>query len=530
MSAPAPPPMPALPLPRALAYLAAAAMLAVTQGLGQGFVTANLPAYAAELGVSTTQAAWLVVAYTIPRAALPLMLIKLRTQYGLRRFAIWGIVAQVLVAIAALGITDLRSAIVVQLLAGSAAATLSTLAFLYTLEPLSPSWKMRLGLPFSLALMMSGPSLARVVSPSLIGDGGLGWLHLTSLALALISLALVWLLPLRPVPHHKVIQPLDLLSFGLIGLGFGGLIAAFVMGPLHVWTDAPWIGGLLALAVAALALAVAIELNRSAPILDIRWLVSPAMLHLTATLLLFRLILSEQSSGAPRMFQSLGVAPEQMTGLFAVIVAASLLGGLACVAWMRPDRIAPFHLTALALIMAGAWMDSHASPDTRPAQMLVSQAMIAFAAMLFMVPAMMTGLIAALARGPQYLLSFVIVFISTQSLGGVMGSGLFSTLVTHRQAVHLQDLTAQLQPTDPATAAALAARAGALASQLPDAALRQTQAVTGLVSEASRQAMVMAYDDAYRLTFLLAAMAAGALLLHLLRDRLAPLPATSAPS
>ncbi|AWX93191.1 hypothetical protein DPM13_08610 [Paracoccus mutanolyticus] len=54
----------------------------------------------------------------------------------------------------------------------------------------------------------------------------------------------------------------------------------------------------------ALTLAVVIELHRKAPLLDIRWLASPAMLHLTVTLLLFRLVLSEQGAGAPRMFQA----------------------------------------------------------------------------------------------------------------------------------------------------------------------------------------------------------------------------------
>lgn len=522
---------PPLPLPQALAYMGAAVMLALSQGLGQGFVSANIPQIAGDLGTTTTQASWLMAAYMIPRASLPLLLIKIRTQYGLRRFAEVGIIAYVVVAFASVWISDFRSAVVVQALSGAAAAPLSTLAFMYMLEPLSPQWKMRLGLPAAMAVMMSGPVLARVVSPALIGDGGLTGIHLTALGMAMVSLMLVFRLPLRPVPHMKVIQPLDFASFGLIGFGFAGLTIGFVMGPIHFWTDAPWIGALLAASVASLALAVAVELNRAAPLLDIRWLVSPAMLHLTATLFLFRLILSEQGAGAPRMFQTLGVAPAQMTGLFAVIVAASLLGGLACVAWMRPDRVPALHLAALLLIALGAFMDAHATIDTRPRQMIVSQAMIGFAGMLFLPPAMMAGLMSALARGPQYLLSFVIVFISTQSLGGVLGSGLFTTLINHRQAAHYAALAEQLAATDAPTAQAIAARAAALAAQIPDAAARRVQAAGQIAQDASAQAYVMAYNDAYLLTALIALAAALALVLHLLRDRMAlrmaPPPDTS---
>ncbi|GGG81915.1 MFS transporter [Salipiger pallidus] len=525
-----PEPHPPLPVHRAVPYMLAATLLAITQGLGQGFVSANIPAFAGDLGVTTTQSSWLMAVYMIPRAALPVMLIKMRTQFGLRRFAEVGIALYVVVTFAAVWMTDFRSALVVQALSGAAAAPLSTLAFLYMLEPLAPQWKMKLGLPLALLLLMSGPSLARVISPALIGDGGLTWVHLTALGLAMASLAAVYLLPLRPMPHAKVIEPLDFLSFGLLSFGFGGTIISFVEGPLHYWTSAPWIGVLLAASVAALAVVVVLELHRARPIIDIRWLASPAMMHLTATLFLFRLILSEQSTGAPRMFLALGYAPSQMTTLFAVIVAASLVGALACIGWMKPGRVPAYHLVALLFIMAGAWLDSQSSMLTGPEQMYVSQALIAFAGMLFMPPAMMTGLIAALSKGPQYLLSFVIVFISTQSLGGVLGSGLFSTFVTHRQAEHLQPLYAELTATDPQTAGAIAARMGQLAATVPDAAQRQAQAMAEIATSASRQATVMAYNDAYFLTFLIAAAAASALVLHLVRDWMAARLAPKAPS
>ncbi|WP_338068142.1 MFS transporter, partial [Paracoccus siganidrum] len=493
----------------------------LSQGLGQGFVSANIPQFAGDLGITTTEASWLMAAYMIPRAALPLMLIKIRTQFGLRRFAEIGIVAYVAVAFASVWVSDLRSAVVVQFLSGAASAPLSTLAFMYMLEPLSQDGKMRLGLPAAMTALMTGPMLARVVSPALIGDGGLTWLHLVSLGLAMVSLALVFLLPLRPVPHQKVIQPLDFASFALIAFGFAGLTIGFVMGPIHFWSDAPWIGWLMAGAAAALAGAVMIELNRKAPILDIRWLVSPAMLHLTGALLLFRLILSEQSTGAPRMFAALGVAPSQMVTLFTIIVMASVLGGLACIAWMKPGREPWLHLAALILIAAGALMDSQATPDTRPHQMVLSQAMIGFAGMLFLPPAMMAGLISALRRGPQYILSFVIVFISTQSIGGVLGAGLFTTLINDRQAAHYQMLAEQLTATSATTSAAIAARMAGLAAGIADPAALKAEGLARIAQEAATQSWVMAYNDAYFLTFLVAALAACALLIHVLRDWLA---------
>lgn len=520
-AAPAQPePAPALPFRQALPYVGAGALVALAQGLGQGFVSNNIPQIAGDLGITTTQASWLMVAYIVPRSALPLMLIKIRTQFGLRRFAEVSIVVYAMIAFAALWIDDWRSAVVVQALSGAASAPLSTLAFLYVLEPMSPRFKMVLGLPLVMAFLMTGPSLARVVSPVLIGDGGLDRVHLTILGLGMVSLAAIFRLPLRPVPHAKVIQAMDVLSFGLILAGFAGLATAFVIGPIRWWTDAAWLGWVLAGAVAALVLAMMIELRRERPLLDVRWLASPAILHLTATLFLFRLILSEQSSGAPKMLQTLGMGPAQMTDLFVVIVIATFVGALACLAWMRPGREAYLHLVALALIAAGAFMDAHATYDTRPEQMLISQALIGVAGMLFMPPAMMAGLLSALAKGPNYILSFVIVFVSTQSLGGVIGSGAFSTVVNLRQAFHVQQLATELTATDPTVTAEIARRMVPLAPYVPDLAQRKLQAMSQIATEATRQSYVLAYNDAYFLTFLIAVVAAGLLLLHLFRDAL----------
>ena len=229
---PAAPPFVPKSWPMTLGYIGASMVIGLTQGLAQGFVSTNIPQIAGDLGVTTTQATWPMAAFLIPRASMPLLLIKLRTQYGLRRFAEWAIIAYLVVALAGLAITDLRSALVMQFLAGMVSAPLSTLAFLYMLEPLSPAWKMKLGLPMVMATISVGPMLARVVSPSLMGDMGWMPLHLMTLGMAAVSLALVYALPLTSPPRIKVIAPLDLVSWVLIAMGFGGLTVAFVTGPI----------------------------------------------------------------------------------------------------------------------------------------------------------------------------------------------------------------------------------------------------------------------------------------------------------
>ncbi|NIY94966.1 MFS transporter, partial [Salipiger sp. HF18] len=327
------PPRPAfVPKPPLLAaaYMLASTFIALSQSLGQGFLSANLTTLGGELGATQSETMWLMVVFMAPRAVLPLMLIKIRMQFGLRRFAEVSIIVYVAVALLSLLATDLRSALVVELLSGIAAAPLSTLAFLYMLEPLPPEKKLTIGLPLALTMISLGTPLARAINPLILTDGSWTNILMLKLGMSMICLVLVYRLPLVAAETMKVIKGMDLVSFGLIAASFGGFVACFTTGATYWWVEVPWLGQAIAASIAALVLALVIELHRRTPLLDVRWLTSPAMLHLTAALLIFRIILSEQSSGAPGLFQTLGFAQEQVAPLFWAIAAATLGGGIAC--------------------------------------------------------------------------------------------------------------------------------------------------------------------------------------------------------
>ncbi|MBR9764214.1 MAG: MFS transporter [Rhodobacteraceae bacterium] len=513
---------------RIATFLLAGALIATSQSLGQGFLLANSQNIAGEIGATQTQAIWLTVAYMAPRASLPLLLIKIRTQYGLRRFAEVGIFAYVVASLLGFFISDLHSAIAVELISGIAAAPLASLAFLYLLETLPAKLKLSVGLCGALTLIMLGTSLARVISPPLWELGGWQALKLFNLGLILLALPFILYLPLTHQPRQKVITGMDLLSYVLIAAGFAGITIVFTWGTVDWWAETPWLGAVLAAALAVLTLAGVIELGRKVPLLDIRWLASPQILHLTAVLLLFRIILSEQSAGAPGLFQALGMGPWQMQGLFTVITAASIAGGLACALAITPKRVPAIHALALLLILLGALMDSRSTVLTRPAQMYLSQGMIAFAGAIFLPSAMTVGLMLALQKGPQYLLSFVIVFLSTQSLGGVIGSGLFRSFIRLRAAHHGAVLQEQLLTSDPTVSGLIAGLARQVAPLSTDPVAMQAGAVQLLGSDLSSQATVLAYNDAFLLLAAIAAVSLVLLLLHL--AWLAVGPARGAPT
>jgi len=265
---------------------------------------------------------------------------------------------------------------------------------------------------------------------------------------------------------------------------------------------------------------VAIEINRETPLLNVRWLMSREMLHITTVLLVFRIVLSEQTSGALALFQNLGLLNEQSRGLYVVILLASLCGGLLCGATLKPERVPLLHGVALLCICAGAAMDSQATNLTRPDNMYLSQALIAFGGALFLPPAMLTGLMAALRQGPAFITSFIVVFLFTQSLGGLIGSAFFGSFVTLREKFHSSLLVEHFSLSDPAVAERVRQLSAVYGKLLTDGRLLNAEGVALFAQQASREANILAYNDAFLLIAVLAGAALGGLIIHLLYARL----------
>lgn len=494
--------------PRAIALVAASTWLALTQSIAMNLVSVNIPQVQGAIAATSNEATWLVAAYMAPNVSLSLALIKIRTQFGLRNFAEVSIAVFVCASLLNLYMLDLNTAVATRFLNGIAAAPISSLAFLYMMEAFPAQLKLRVAAPLALMNTTLGAPIARLISPYLFDLQGLHSIALLDLGLALAALCFVYLLPLsQPQPRAKVIEKLDVLSYLMIAVGMGSIAVVLVLGRLYWWFEAQWIGVTLVVAFAALTCAVVLELNRKNPLLDIRWLVSPPILHFAGVLLLFRIVLSEQTTGAAGMFQVLGVSNAQMATLYWVILGASIAGGLTCAAVMKPSRAPEIHLVALAMIAAGAWLDSNSTSLTRPDDMLFSQALIAFASALFLPPAMINGLMSALAKGPNYILSFIIVFLATQAVGGLLGSAVFGTFITMREKLHSSYLVEHISLTDPLVAQRVAQFGGVYARVLTDKALQNAEGIVLLSQQATREANVLAYNDAFALIALIAAAA-----------------------
>lgn len=498
------------------AYIGASSLLALTQGFGMNMIAGNLQQLQGAFGATQTEATWLIAAYLAPNVSLSVALIKVRAQYGIRTFAEWSIVLFVLVSMLHLFVTDLQSAIALRFVAGIAAAPMSSLAFLYMIEKVPPQYKLTWALTAALTNIALAPSLTRIMFPTLFELGGVHSLYLFELALAMASFGAIYLLPLNSPPRAKVIERLDIVSYLFVAIGFGSLAIVLTTGRLYWWLEAQWVGELSVLSLVCLTIAALIELNRKQPFIDIRWLVSPEILHFTTVLLLFRLLLTEQTASATNFFLVMGLQTDQLTGLYTVIAIATIIGGVICACLIKPGREPYIHLVSLALISIGAWMDSRATNLTRPQDVYFSQGLVAVASVMFLPPSMAHGLMNALKKGPNYIFSFIILFLATQSLGGQLGSAAFGTLITLREKFHSNVLAQSITLTDPIVAGRVNQLSAVYGHTLTDKAILNAEGASLLSQQITREANVLAYNDVFMLVSVLSAGAAACLLLHLI--------------
>src|SRR5262249_37141166 len=151
------------------------------------------------------------------------------------------------------------------------------------------------------------------------------------------------------------------------------------------------------------------------------------ILRFAAIALLIRIALAEQTYGAVGLLTVGGLTNDQLHLLFVYVLLATIAGTLTAVVLLKPERLTWLVFSATLIIALSAWMDSHATNLTRPEQLYLSQSLVAFGSSLFLGPALLHGFGRMMAQGPTHLVSFVVLFSTTQNIGGLAGAALLGS-------------------------------------------------------------------------------------------------------
>jgi len=501
---PGSPSTPLHPTHKRIAFGIVGLLICITGALSNALVTANLTNLQGVFGAYNNEIAWLPAVYVMGNISINLLLVKFRQQFGLRVFTEAFLVLYVLVAFFHLLVNDLSSAIIVRAAHGMVGAALSSLGIYYQVQAWPAKHRLK-ALAIGLGASQLAIPLARLFSTELLQLDEWRGLYLFELGLALMALGAVLILKLPPGERTKVFEKKDFLTFFLLAPGMALFCGVLSLGRIEWWTSTPWLGVCLALGLVLVTAAVLVEHNRSNPLINTRWLGSGAIFRLGIVMILLRIMLAEQNTGAIGYLQQLGMLNDQMQGL-ALAILAGVAAGIICSALtINPKHLSWPIVLSLIIVMVASLMDAQSSPLTRASNMYFSQFLLGFSTSFFIAPAMLLG-VGSVVTQPKNLVSFVVLFGMSQNLGGLMGSALLGTFQTWREKYHSSLLGDQLSLLDPNVTDRLAQYNNLFASLVGDSTLQSAQGTAQLQTVATLQANVLAFNDVYMLTAIMAAI------------------------
>ncbi len=513
---PGSPGSPLHPRHRQIAYALIGILLGLTVGFGNALISANTYTLQGALGLDPAEIAWLPTVYVMTNVSINLLMIKFRAQFGLRPFAMIFLILYVLITLAHLFVHGFWTAIAVRAISGMAGAALSSLCLYYVMQSLPAKWRLK-AVVLGIGIPQCATPLARLFSPDLLAMSQWRTLYLFELGLALLSLAAVAALRLPPTTRSKAFEPLDFLTFVLFA-GSTALFAAVLgLGRIVWWTNAPWIGWALIVAIPMFAAAIVVEHHRANPLLNTRWLGSADIVRFTIVIVMARIVLSEQTYASVGLLTVLGQNNDQLVPFFLIIFVASVAGVIASAVTLDVERLGHPIMLAIGLVAVAAWFDSYATSLTRAPQMYVTQAIIGFSATFFLGPALLFGMTRALKKGAGHIISFIALFGIINSLGGLGGTALLGSYQVIREKANSSALVQQISPTDPIVTQRIAAGGAAVSRVIVDPTLRNAEGAAILSQTTTREANVLAYDDVFRLIAVLAGGTFGYLLFLLAR-------------
>jgi len=488
--------------PKRIAFGLIGLLISLTGALSNALVTANLTNLQGTFGAYSNEIAWLPAVYVMGNISINLLLVKFRQQFGLRVFTEAFLVLYVLVAFFHLFANDLSSAIIVRTAHGMAGAALSSLGIYYQVQAWPAKHRLK-ALVIGLTVSQFAIPMARLFSSELLQLEEWRGLYLFELGLAMIALGCVLVVKLPPGDRIKAFEKLDFVTFMLLAPGMALLCGVLSLGRIEWWFTTPWLGVCLAFALVLIVAAIVIEHNRKNPLINTRWLSSGNMVRLGIVMIMIRIVLAEQNTGAVGFLQQLGLLNDQMRGLSLAIIGGMTLGIATSALTIRPAHLNWPIVTSLAVMIVASLMDAQASPVTRANNMYLSQFLLGFSSTFFMAPAMLIG-IGSVVTQPKNLVSFVVLFGMSQNLGGLIGSAILGTFQVWREKYHSSLIGDQLSLLDPNVTERLSQYGALFNSQLADPALLSAQSTSQLQVVATLQANVLAYNDTYLLTAALA--------------------------
>ncbi|MFA9500202.1 MFS transporter [Mannheimia sp. E30BD] len=473
------PATPEHPSKRKLNYFLISLFLTFTAGLQNGLLMATLPQLRGDMGLTIEQGGWLQVAYFMGYGTFGALLFKVRQHFGLHKFIRWTLWVVLVSNLLQVFSHDFSVVLFARLMLGIGTSGFFTLAVFYGMQAVEGATRIII-IAVLLGLMQIVPTLSQLMYPLIFIDGDMQAIFIFQLSITLIGIGFIRWLPLPPSFKQQSLTWLDYLSFAMFAIGISFFYAFLTQGNLVWWTTS-WLGWLVAGSFGLIALMFWIETHRQSPMIYWHWVSGKQVAMFMFVAMLTRLFSTEQTVGANTVLSLFGLSASELTVYNLIMWGAGLAGLALSIVTLKLTEIRRSMMIALFGLAIGAYLNIGVSQQTRAEQFYLSQAIIAFSSFYFAGPVFIEGFLRAIAAGIQHIISFLAIYSSTQVMGALLGSAMFSSYITIQSKVHLQNISQHITATDPAI---------------------MPQAVGNVIKNANIEATLLAYNDLFELIFL----------------------------
>jgi len=245
--------------------LAALVVSGLVIGLDSTILITALPTLSSKLGASTSDLQWISAAYTLTLGGLLLPAGVLGDRYGRKRLLLVGLAIFGVSSLVASQATTAAALIMMRALMGVGAAFIVPLSLSILPSMFTPEERPR-AVSLTAAGAFLGLPLGPLVAGWLLSNYAWGSVFLINAPIIVIALIGVWFL----VPEGKDPQPrrFDWVGGVMAVVGVTALVYGVIEQPIHGWTDARVLGGIIGGAL-VLAAFVVWDLRHPSPFVDL---------------------------------------------------------------------------------------------------------------------------------------------------------------------------------------------------------------------------------------------------------------------
>jgi len=467
----------------------------ILEVLDSSIVNVSLPHMQGSFSASVDEIAWVVTSYLVAAGITIPMTGWIAARFGRKRYFMVSIVTFI-VASAMCGLAgSLNQIVLFRVLQGAAGAAMMPLSQAILMETFPPHEQ-----AMAMAIWGMGMMVAPILGPTIGGwiTDTLSWRWNFYINLPIGTLGAFMVARFVDDPSYlrqlRKDAPVDWLGIACLFVGLGVGEVVLDRGERADWFASSWVAYCSAAALIALIVLVVHELRTAEPVVDLRMLSDskftlPVSLVILLTFTLYGTailnpVFLQELLGYTASKAGLVMAPRGFGTMFAMLI----LGTLARRGFDTRILVGiGFGLVAFAMwSMAGLNLDSDTFRIVWPT----------------VVQGIGTGLVfpglsaAALSSMPRQRMGYAAsLYAVTRNLGAAIGTSYLTTLLIHRQQVQQSYLVAHVSVFDLARIAPPGTHAN-LASQL---AAGQKEGVMMLYGLVQRQAMMLSFNDIYRM-------------------------------